>query len=84
MIFFLIGCIGFTENTVWLIELSSNVTGNCSSNLEHNFILEEDTYEGDDYYSEWTYSSEYSSSNSLSLFQTSNKLNTWHFQKVKQ
>ena len=76
MLFLFIGCVGFTENTVWLIELSSNVTGDCSNNLEHNFIVEESSGGGGDYYSDWTYSSEYSSSNSLSLFQTSNKLKT--------
>ena len=77
MLLLFIGCTGLSENTVWLIELSSNITGDCSNTLEHNFILEEESYGGgQDYPSEWTYNSDESSSNQLSLFQTSNKFKT--------
>ena len=40
------------------------------------FFTEESSGGGGDYTSDWTYDSEYSSSNSLSLFQTSNRLKT--------
>ena len=75
MLFVLISCMGFNENTVWLVELSSEISGDCSSTLEHNFFVE---YESDDedYVSDWTYTYDNSSSNSLSLFQTSNKLSS--------
>ena len=76
MLLLFMGCLNLTDNTVWLVELSSNVTGDCSNSLDHNFFTEESSDDGGYYPSDWTYDSEYSSSNSLSLFQTSNRLKT--------
>ena len=47
MLFALISCMGFNENTVWLIELSSEISGDCSSTLEHNFFVEYESDNGD-------------------------------------
>ena len=55
MLLLFMGCLNLTDNTVWLVELSSNVTGDCSNSLDHNFFTEESSDGGGDYTSDWTY-----------------------------